>query len=162
MNARARPLADDQVYAKIFHCRIEDFLDRGLQTVNLVEKENLLRFECGQDGRQVAFAFEQRSRARLDGGVELVSDDLRERGFPQAWRAVEQDVIERLIAAAGGVNRDLDIFLDALLPDVFLEPPRPHADVDARIFFVRRAGKDRKSVVEGKSVGPAGGRMMQR
>src|SRR5438067_11950453 len=36
-------------------------------------------FECGQDGRQVAFAFEQRSRARLDGGVELVSDDLRER-----------------------------------------------------------------------------------
>src|SRR6266513_2099413 len=39
MNARARPLADDQVYAKIFHCRIEDFLDRGLQTVNLVEKE---------------------------------------------------------------------------------------------------------------------------
>src|SRR5207249_3340273 len=105
MNARARPLADDQVYAKIFHCRIEDFLDRGLQTVNLVEKENLLLFECGQDGRQVAFAFEQRSRARLDGGVELVSDDLRERGFPQAWRAVEQDVIERLIAAAGGVNR---------------------------------------------------------
>jgi hypothetical protein len=51
-------------------------------------------------------------------------------------------VIERLIAAARGVNRDLDIFLDALLPNVFLEPPRPHTDVDACILFVRRAGNN--------------------
>jgi len=100
MDARARPLADDQVHPKIFHCRIEDFFDRGLQTVNLVEKENLLFFQCGKDGRQVAFALEQRTRACLDGDVELIGDDLRERGFPQARWAIEQDVIERLITAA--------------------------------------------------------------
>jgi hypothetical protein len=47
MYARARSLADDQVHAKVFHCRIEDFFDRRLQAVNLVEKEHLLLFECG-------------------------------------------------------------------------------------------------------------------
>src|SRR5438105_11981293 len=48
----------------------------------------------------------------------------------------------RFVAAARGVNRDLDVFLDALLPDVFLEPPRTYADVDARVFFIRDAGND--------------------
>src|SRR5215469_1189443 len=103
MNARARPLANDQVDAKIFHRRIKNFFYGRLQTVDFVEKENLLLFQCREDGGEVALAFEQRSGAGFDRNVELVSDDLRERGFAQARRAIKQHVIERLTAAARGV-----------------------------------------------------------
>src|SRR5215472_12676748 len=60
MNARSRPLSDDQVHAKIFHRGIENFFNCRLQPVDFVEKKNLFLFEGGQNRREVAFAFEQR------------------------------------------------------------------------------------------------------
>ena len=45
MDARAGPLADDEIDAKIFHRRIQNFLDGGLKAVNFVEKENFAQFE---------------------------------------------------------------------------------------------------------------------
>ena len=69
MNARARALADDKVDAEIFHGGIENFLDGGLETVNFIEKENFLAFERGEDGGQVAFAFEERACAGLNGDI---------------------------------------------------------------------------------------------
>ena len=66
MDARARPLPDDQIDAVILHRGIEDFFDRGLQAMNLVEKKNFLRFERSQNRGQIAFAFEQRARTGLD------------------------------------------------------------------------------------------------
>src|SRR5882762_9118778 len=134
MNPRARPLADDQVNAEIFHRRIQHFLDGRLQPVNFIQKENFLFFERSQNRRQVSFALQQRSCAGLDRHVQFVRDNLRQRGLAQPRRAVQQHVIQRLAAAARRINGNLDIFLDAFLPDIFLQPPRPHAHFDARVF----------------------------
>src|SRR5215469_13583214 len=142
MNARTGPLANDKVDAKILHRRIKNFFHGRLQTVDFIEKENFFLFERCEDGGEVALAFEQRPGAGFDRNVELVGDDLRERGLAQARRTIKQHVIERLIAAARGVNRNLDVFLDPLLPDVLLEPTRAHADLDPCVFFVRRAGNN--------------------
>ena len=62
MNARARALADDEIDAKIFHGRVENFLDGGLKAMDFVEKENFLGLERGEYGGEVAFAFEERAR----------------------------------------------------------------------------------------------------
>ena len=87
---------------------------------------------------------------RSSSGPELVliddaqfaGDDLRKRRLAKARRAVEQNVIERLAAAARRLNGDLDVFLHARLADVIGEALRADARVDARVFIQRRAGDD--------------------
>ena len=89
VNAGARSLADDEIDAEIFHRRVQNFFDGGLEAVNFVEEENFAQFERSENGGEIAFAFEERASAGLDGNVELVGDDLRERRFSQAWRAIK-------------------------------------------------------------------------
>ena len=54
--------------------------------------------------------------------AELLADDLRERRLAEPRRAGEEDVIERLVAPLGGVERDPELLLDPLLPDEVVEP----------------------------------------
>ena len=56
--------------------------------------------------------------------------------LPRPGRADEQDVVERLAARLGGVERDRELLLDALLADEVVEPARPERD--ARVLLVRR------------------------
>jgi len=51
--------------------------------MNFVEEENFAQFERSENGGEIAFAFEERAGAGLDGNVEFVGNDLRERGFPR-------------------------------------------------------------------------------
>jgi len=69
MDARARSLANDQVDAKIFHGRVQHLFDSRLQPVDFVEKENFLGLERSKDGREVAFALQQRTGAGFDGNI---------------------------------------------------------------------------------------------
>ena len=69
MDARAGPLADDQIHAKIFHRGIEHLFHGGLQTMNFVEEKNFFRFERRKDGGEVAFALKQRPGAGFDRSV---------------------------------------------------------------------------------------------
>ena len=45
---RAWPLADDEIELEILHRRIEDFLDRGREAMDLVNEENVSRLEIGE------------------------------------------------------------------------------------------------------------------
>ena len=101
--------------------------------MNFVEKENFLGLERREDGGEVAFAFEERTGAGFDGDVEFVGDDLGEGGFSESRRAIEKNVIEGFAAIAGGFEGDGDVFLDALLTDVFGEGFGADAGVQARV-----------------------------
>src|SRR5260221_14553730 len=90
--------------------------------MDFVEKEDFLGFERSEDGGEVAFALEKRASTGLDGDGKLIGDNLREGGLAEARRAVKQNVIEGFAAGAGGLDGDLDVFLNALLADVFVEP----------------------------------------
>jgi len=52
--ARRRPFPDDQIELEVLHGRIEDFLHRRVETVNLIDEQDVARLQVGQDGRQVA------------------------------------------------------------------------------------------------------------
>src|SRR6266478_362151 len=136
MNPRPWPLPDNQVHAKIFHRRIQHFFHRGLQAVNFIHEKNFLAFERGQYRGQVAFALQQRSRTSLDRHVQFVGDNLRQRRFSQPGRPVQQHVVQRFAAAPCRIDGNLDILFDAFLADVLLQPFRPHAHVDARVFVI--------------------------
>src|SRR5215472_18385011 len=42
-----RSFADDQIELKILHGGIEDFLDRGIESMNFVDEQDVARFEIG-------------------------------------------------------------------------------------------------------------------
>src|SRR5882762_2215927 len=110
--------------------------------MNFIEEEDFLFLQRSEDGSEVALAFKERPGAGLDDDAKLVGDDLREGGFPEAWRAVKKDMIESLAAAACGFNGDGDIFLNALLANVFGERFGAHAGVKARVVVKRSAADD--------------------
>src|SRR5262249_53046297 len=51
---RGRTLADDEIELEILHGRIKDFLDRGIEPMNLVDEENVARFEICEERRKIA------------------------------------------------------------------------------------------------------------
>src|SRR4029077_7267241 len=142
VNARAGTLANDEVDAKILHGGIENFFDGGLQAMNFIEEEKLFGFEGSGNRGEVAFAFEKRTGTGLNGHIQFVGDDLRKGGLAQARGPIEQHMIESLSAIASRFERDGDVFLDALLADVFVEALGANAGVDARVIVPRGAGND--------------------
>ena len=84
-------------------------------------------FEIREDGGEVAGLFEDRAGRAADRHLQLVRDDVRERGLAQAGRAVEQHVIERLATLTRGGDRDVQVLADAILPDVVVQRARPQA-----------------------------------
>ena len=54
--------------------------------------------------------------------------------FAQSRRTVQEHVIERLASPARGLDRDLEILNNALLPDVMLEAGWPQGDGDYLVF----------------------------
>ena len=98
--ARRRPLADDEVELVVLHRGIEDFLDRGIEPVDLVDEQHVALLEIGEQRREVAGLGDDRAGGGAEVDAELARDDLRERGLAEAGRADEQHVVERLLARA--------------------------------------------------------------
>ena len=87
------------------------------------------RLERGQDRGDV-LALEAGAGDLPDADAELVAHDLRERRLPQSRRSGEQQMVERLAARLRCGERDLELLLDALLPDEVGERPWPQRPLD--------------------------------
>ena len=124
---RGRALADDQVELEVLHRGIEDFLDRRLQAVDLVNEQHVARLQVGQDRGQVAGALDHRAGGGAEAHAELARDDLGQRGLAEARRAVQQDVVERLAARAGGRDEHGEVFAAGALADEIGERTRAEA-----------------------------------
>ena len=126
---RQRPrrgsLADDDVEPEVLERRVEDLLDRAVDPVDLVDEEDVLQLEAGEDRGHVALPLQRRAGDRADADAELLADDLRERRLAEPGRADEQDVVERLAARLRRRERDRELLLDALLADELVQPARP-------------------------------------
>jgi len=98
--------------------------------VDLVDEEDVLDVEAGQDGRHVALSLERRARHRAEADLELLANDLRERRLPESGRPDEEDMVERLPTTLRGRKRNLELLLRALLSDDLVEPPWPQRLLD--------------------------------
>ena len=119
-------LADHEVETEILHRRIEHFLDRRRETVDLVNKEHITRLKIGEDGREVTGFGNDRSGGGSKADAELAGDDLRQGRLAQARRTGQQDMIERFLAPAGGVDKDLEIGNGGFLADEIVKGQRTH------------------------------------
>jgi hypothetical protein len=98
--------------------------------VNLVDEQHVARLEIGQQRREVARALEHRPRGLAQVHLQLVGDDVRERGLAEARRPEDQHVIERLAAIARRLDEDIHLRLDVGLADVVGERLRAHRAID--------------------------------
>ena len=73
---------------------------------------------------EVAGARDHGARGRAEVDAEFAGDDLGHRRFAEARRARQQDVVERFVAAARGVDEDLQVRARLILADEFGERER--------------------------------------
>ena len=106
VGARGGALADDDVQLVVLQRGVELFFEDGLQAVDLVEEEDLALAQVGEDGGEVTLDLQGGAGGLLEADVELVGDDGGQRGFAQAGRAEEEDVVERFAAGVGGFECD--------------------------------------------------------
>jgi hypothetical protein len=66
--------------------------------MDLIDEEDVVGLQVGQDGRKVAGAFEGRPRGHPEVDALLDRDDPGQGGLSQAWRAREQNVVQRPLA----------------------------------------------------------------
>jgi len=64
------------------------------EPVDLVDEQDVVLFQVGENGRQIAGALDDRTRGGLDVHPHLGGDDVGQGGLAQAGRTVEQHVIQ--------------------------------------------------------------------
>ena len=114
-------LADDEVELEVLHGGVEDFLDGGLEAVDLIDEQHVAGLQVGQDGGEVSGALDDGARGGAEADAELAGDDLGEGGLAEAGGAVEEDVVESLATGAGGLDEDAEVFAGGALADELVE-----------------------------------------
>ena len=114
--------------------------------MDLVDKQNIPGVEVGQQRRQIPRLLDGRARGNADLHAHLIGDDPRQGGFAQAGRAVEQHVVQGLIAPPGGLDIDREIALGLLLSGIVGQQPGPETEL-AVVQGRQRGGHQRGLVV---------------
>src|SRR5688500_2317601 len=107
--------------------------------MDLVDKQNRAWLEIREDADQVSRAFDGRSARDVDRRFHLDRNDVRDRRLSQTWRAVEQEMIKRLVALQSGAQKHAHVFLELGLPDELGKSPRTQRKLDGGVarHFVR-------------------------
>ena len=130
------PLSDDPGDEEVLHGRIEDLLDDTAEAVDLVDEQDVVGLELGQDRHHVAGTLDGRTRRRLDTHAHFCGHDVGEGGLAQPGRAMEQNVVERLAPLLCGLDGDLKVALDDVLTDIVPKTPGPQAGIQRGVFFL--------------------------
>ena len=102
--ARRWSLADNDVERAVLHRRIEHLLDDRVQAVDLVNKQHVVRFEIGEQRRQVAGLADHGAGGGAKSDTKLARNDLRQRRLAQARGSEEQHMIHRLPRGNGRIR----------------------------------------------------------
>ena len=125
--ARRHSLAQHDVDPEVFHHRVDEFLDRAGQSMDLVDEEDRAFGGVGQEGHDVHLLVEGRAARDVELDAQLVVQDRGEGRLAQAGRPVEEDVGQRLAPFLGGGQADLEPLGDGTLADDFGEALRAGA-----------------------------------
>ena len=107
--------ADDQIQLEILHRWVEDFLDRGLQAVDLVDEQHVARLEVGEDRGEIPGALDHRAGGGAEADAKLAGDDLGQRGLAEAGGAMKKHMVKGFAAMAGGLDEDGEVLAAGLL-----------------------------------------------
>jgi hypothetical protein len=98
------PLSNHDIQSEVFHSRVEH-LQSSPQAVNFVDKQDIAGPAIGRDSCQVGQASIAGPEAvTFDIYAHLIGQICARVCLSQAGRAIKQDVIQRFIALASGID----------------------------------------------------------
>ena len=118
---RRGPLAHHDVELEVLHGRVQDLFDGPREAVDLIDEQEVAFFELGEDGGEVAGAFERRTGRDVKLHTHLGRDDPGEGGLAEPWGPGEQQVVDRLLAVPRRFEHDDQMFFQFSLADELLE-----------------------------------------
>ena len=101
--------------------------------MDLVNEKHIVGLQIGEQPGQVAGLVDDRSRGDAQVHPHLVGNDVRQRGFSQSGRAVEQHMVQSLAPRTGRLHKDNDVLNHFLLPVEIAEIRR--TDGSLKLFF---------------------------
>ena len=101
----------------------------------LVDEEHIVRLEGSEDAGQVARFVKHGAAGELKAYSELVGYDVGECGLAQAWRAMQECVVEGFSAILRSLDEDTQILDDFLLSAEVLEAQRPQGVLEILFFL---------------------------
>ena len=113
--------------------------------MDLVDEQDVARFEVGQQRSEVAGLLEHRARGLAQVHVEFGREDMGERGLAEPRWPEDQHMVERLAAAARGLDRNAHLLAHGRLADVIGETLRADRTVDA--LFLGHRARGNQSIV---------------
>ena len=93
--------------------------------MDLVDEEDRSVVEVREQSGQIGGALEDGPGGLDDRHLHLGREDRGERGLAEPGRPVQEDVVERLPALHGGLDRDPELLAERLLPHELLQALRP-------------------------------------
>src|SRR5437773_4498028 len=138
MGPGTRTLADDDVEFEILHRGIKDLFDAGLQTMNLVDKQDVAKFKIRQYPREIAFQLDQWTRSRPKLRAHFIGDHRSQCRLAEAWRTIEQNMVQRFTALSSSLDGNIEIIFNALLSDILAKHARAKRQFERRFFFHHR------------------------
>ena len=140
--SRRGTLADHHVEGVVLHRRVEDLLDGPVQAMDLVDEQDVVVVEGGQDRGQVAGPLDRRAAGVADVDAELAGDDRGQGGLAEAGRAVQQDVIGGFTPPPRRRQQHREVGLDLALADVFGQAVGPERALDRLVRLVQEVRRE--------------------
>ena len=132
--------AERNVDAEIFHRGVEELFDGFGKAVDFVDEQDRAFFGVGEIGNQVFGGHEGCTAGDLNGRADFARDAGGEGGFAQARRAVEENMAQRFVALAGGIEGDFEALGHFALADhVFHALRRRRRSSSSEIFCASRS-----------------------
>src|SRR5438093_2581159 len=138
MGPGTRALADDDVEFEILHRGIKDLFDAGLKTMNLVDKQDVAKFKIRQYRREIPFQLDQWTRSRPKLRAHFIGDHRSQCSLAEAWRTIEQNMVERFTALSSSLDGNIEIIFNALLSDILAKHARAKRQFERHFFFHHR------------------------
>ena len=110
--------------------------------MDLIDEEDVVGLEVGQQRGEVAGALEHRPRSLTQIDSKLVGDDVRERRLAQARRTEKQHVVERFLSFSCRFDEDRKLPANLFLPDVLVERTRAQRPLHNLLLRIRRRGSE--------------------
>ena len=115
---RRRPLAENYIYRVILHRGVKYLLIRAVEAVYFINEEDISFVQIGQHGHKVARLFYRGAGGDAHIHAHLVCYHRGKRRLAKARRAVQQNMVKRLIAHLCSVYKNVQVLLGLLLPDI--------------------------------------------
>src|SRR5690625_1160907 len=104
--------------------------------MDFVDKQHIARLEICKNRNEIALSLDGRTARDAQVDAHLGGNNLRQRGFTETRRTVQQHVIERLTTIQRRSNEDAEVVLYALLTDILVQGARPQALLGGNIVIL--------------------------